>query len=478
MKWYTVLAWSLVFFAAACTPKADKVTGSKDKEEPIVQKPEEPKEKLSPCPKFSDAPDPDQAETDYVLYRDQMRLGNWNEAYKLWQKVYTVAPAADGRRNTVLSDGVLFFEIFAQNETDEATKKAHIDRIFRLYDQIQECYPEGGYIKGIKAFDYYYKYPERSTPEQTYQLFKASMDEDGEEAHDFILNPFTALLADLHKEGKIPDEEARDYASRIQKRLQAGLADCEGEACERWKVIEAYVPARLEYFETVKGFYDCSYYQDKYFPEFEANPTDCDVIRIAYSRLIWGGCDENDAMIQRIRQAANEHCVEERSLTQAYAALREARYKQAIDLFEKAANEEKDNLKKSNILLTISKIYYAHLKNFPASRKYALDASKARPNWGEPFLLIGRLYASSGPLCGPGRGWDSQVVVWPAIDMWNRAKSVDPTAAKEANEYINRYLQYMPSGEDLHQRILKEGDTFRVGCWIQENTVVRAAPRN
>jgi tetratricopeptide (TPR) repeat protein len=188
--------------------------------------------------------------------------------------------------------------------------------------------------------------------------------------------------------------------------------------------------------------------------------------------------DENDEMVQRIRNAGNEHCVEERSLTQAYAALREARYKQAIDLFEKAANEEKDNLKKSTILLTISKIYYAHLKNFPAARKYALDASKARPNWGEPFLLIGRLYASSGPLCGPGRGWDSQVVVWPAIDMWNRAKSVDPSTTKEANEYINRYMQYMPTNEDLFQRLLKEGDTFRVGCWIQENTTVRAAPRN
>ena len=85
------------------------------------------------------------------------------------------------------------------------------------------------------------------------------------------------------------------------------------------------------------------------------------------------------------------------------------------------------------------------------------------------------LYASSGPLCGPGTGFDSQIVVWVALDMWNKAKSLDPAAAPEANKFIRRYAQYMPNKEDIFIRGLKEGGTFKVPCWIQRNTVIRAA---
>jgi len=93
-------------------------------------------------------------------------------------------------------------------------------------------------------------------------------------------------------------------------------------------------------------------------------------------------------------------------------------------------------------------------------------------------MIIGKLYASSGPLCGPGRGWDSQIVTWPAIDKFEYAKKIDPSVTKEANQLIATYSQYMPSREDLHLRTdIHEGDNFKVGCWIQENTTVRAAPK-
>ena len=101
---------------------------------------------------------------------------------------------------------------------------------------------------------------------------------------------------------------------------------------------------------------------------------------------------------------------------------------------------------------------------------------KNKANWGDPLILIGKLYASSGPLCGPGTGFKSQVVCWPAIDKWNEAKRVDPNVAPEANTLIPRYAKYMPSKSDIFSRPdIKEGGTFKVKCWIQETTKIRAA---
>jgi hypothetical protein len=141
---------SLALFAtlsallAACTPKAAETVATPNT--PPAPAPG-PLEKLSPCPKFSDAPSKDDAETNYVLYRDHLKAGDWKGAYGYWKKVYSVAPAADGKRNTVLADGIRFCEYFMSQTRDSA----YIDTIFALYDQIQLCYPEGGYVAGRKG---------------------------------------------------------------------------------------------------------------------------------------------------------------------------------------------------------------------------------------------------------------------------------------------------------------------------------------
>jgi hypothetical protein len=471
---------AMLLALCACAPKTAETVASA----PITPPPPMPapqQEDLSPCPKFQDAPNPDEAETNYVLYRDFMRANDWDQAYELWRKVYAAAPAADGRRNTVFSDGITFLERFMGQTQDSLERESYIDRIFALYDEIEECYPEGGYSSARKAFDLYYNYPHRAEKMEIYRLFKEAVDKDGLKTYDFVLNPFSSLLVDLYFEDAIGMSEAKKYQELILAILDKGLEECQGVACQRWNIVREYAPVRLEAFETVKGFYDCEYYMDKYYPDFLAAQDDCDNLRTVYSRLKWGECPETDERFRELIRVGNQNCVteaEEGALRMAYRCLQEANYNCAIESFEKAAEAESDIAKKAQYLLIIAKIYHTHLKNFPRSRQYAQQAAAVRPNWGEPYLHIGRLYASSGPLCGPGRGWDSQVVVWPAIDMWNRAKQVDAAATAEANKWIGRYSQYMPSREDIFQRNLKEGDAFFVACWIQESTRIRAATPN
>lgn len=462
-----------LFFFSCPTKTTEEAQKKPEKPTSTVKKPKA--EDLSPCPKFWEAPNPDEAETNYVLYRDFLRVEEWKQAYNYWRKVHEVAPAADGQRNTVLVDGITFMEYFMSKTTDTLAQARYVDTVFMLYDQLEECYGKGGYIKGLKAFDFYYKYPDRASKIEQYNLFKASIDQDGKKAHDFIINPFTSLLVELHLDGQVSMEEAQTYGQKIREVIAYGLENCKGVGCERWEIVNSYAPVRLETFETVKGFYDCDYYINKYYSLFEENQDDCDVIRNVYSYLKWGGCAEADAKFKNLIRVGNEKCVEEGTLEKAYTALKEARYDEAITLFGQAADEAESKEQKGKIILVIAKIYNAHKRNFPQARKYALQAADVRPNWGEPYILIGRLYASSGPLCGPGRGWDSQIVVWPAIDMWNKAKSVDPSVSAEANKWIRDYSKYMPKKEDVFIRNLQAGQTFRVGCWIQETTKIRTA---
>ena len=460
----SILFATLLLFA--CTPKApEAVTETKPQ-------PTRPPDKKNPCNTFEDAPNPDLALENFVLYRDFKKAEDFTLAFDYWQKVYKDAPAADGKRATVFTDGVFFYETFMAKEPDK--KDEYLKKIFALYDKMEECYLEGGYAQGLKAFDYFFKYPEMATKLEQYNLFKKSIELDKGEPRFFILNPFTSLLVDLTLEEKIPVEEAEKYQQMIMKAIEKGLAACEKNGdCESWNIINEYAPARLEGLEAIKGFYDCTYYLKKYYPVFQANPDDCDVINTVYSRLRFGDCDPNSTELQAINNAYNKNCREAVAGPSCNDYLREGKYKEAIKCLEDAIPNLSDSKDKATFKLIIAKIYYAHLKNFSQARQYAREAAGIRPGWGEPYILIGTLYASSGPLCGPGRGWDSQRARWPAIDMWERAKS-DPSTRNEAQKLINQYSQYMPELGEIFQRGLAEGQSYFVPCWIQENTTIRA----
>lgn len=478
LKNWSFLGVLITLLVFACTPKTTPIVEKPVETKPVVTAPAD--EKLSPCPKFSDLPfaEKDEIENQYVIYRDMLKRREIQDAFKSWKMVYAQAPAADGRRNTVYSDGIYFHEYFISQAKDSTQIKQYVDKIFEIYDEIDRCYPEDGYIDGRKAFDLFYKYSYRSTKEETYNLFKKSIDQDGLKMQYFVMNPFAALLVDMHHEGKITDEEAKKYVTLLLEALNEQSKNCKGSDCDLYKAILEYTPERLAYFEQVKGFYDCAYFTEKYYPEYQENHNDCDNILTVLSRMKFGGCTiENSPEYSEILNKYGANCRTEtqNSGSSCYTLLQDAQYKEAIDCFKDKADAETDSNKKAKYTLLIAKIYYAHLKNFSQARKYAEDAAAIRGDWGEPYLLIGRMYASSGPLCGSGRGWNSQVVVWPALDMWNKAKRIDPAAAQEANKFINRYRQYMPSKEDIFIRTLKIGDTFRVPCWIQRNTVIRAS---
>jgi hypothetical protein len=269
--------WILLLFLIGILACSPKVTEQPAPPPPTTTEPADGSlaEPDKPCATFDDATNINEVKRNYVLYRDFLKAEDWDGAFDLWKKVYKVAPAADGKRNTVFADGIKFFEHYKALTSDSLEKAEYTDLIFQMYDQIDECFPEGGFIKARKAFDYYYEYPDRASRKEIFNLFKAAIDEDGLETPDFVLNPFSALLVELYFAKEIDQETANIYQQKVREILAEGLANCEKDkSCDRWKIIESYAPTRLEAFETIRGFYDCEYYMDKYYQDFLDNPED------------------------------------------------------------------------------------------------------------------------------------------------------------------------------------------------------------
>lgn len=482
-----IFLFSLAIGLSACTPKAaGPTTGTAaPTTTTTATRPAKPGEQLSPCAKFVDTSDPDQAETDYVIYKNLLKANEMDRAMEKWRTVYANSPAADGRRKSVFTDGITFYNDLIQKYPER--KAAYGDTLIQLYTKARECYPGDGYMSGIQAFTSYYTYPGTATDEEMFELFKESIEIDGrEKLNYFIINPMSGLTVKLHREGKITDTQAKEVVEPLRYRLAKGLRECKGaEECAPWKKIEEYAPDALRYFETVEGFYDCQYFVDQYYALYKANPDDCDEIRTAYSRMRFGGCAEDNPKMKELADAFTSKCkvdvptstpgggTWQALVREAYQLYQDGKPRQAVEKFEAAMPEIPAGEKRFTYQMLTAKIYYRDLRNFSSARSWARQAAASQPNSGEPYMLIGTLYASSGPLCGPGTGFDSQVVTWPAIDQWQRAKSLDGSVAGKANQLISTYTQYMPTKSDIFQRGLKEGGSYTVGCWINETTRIR-----
>lgn len=464
----------------SCSPKSTVPAPAESKPQPGT--PAVDLSNLSPCPNWLSLPNQDDISNEYIIYRDAIKQGNYKKAYEGWKKVYAVAPAADGKRTTVFDDGIRIHTQFFKEEKDETKKKEYVALVLDLYEQSAKCYPAGANVDAQKAFQYYYSFPGYAPDSEIFALFRKALDKDGLKADYFILNPFTALLIQQFLESNISIAETQKYATLVKEILENGLKNCKTpKECEPWNIINDYVPARLADLEGVEGFYDCDYYKNKYYKDFPSSTTDCDTINAMFGKLRWAKCPDTDDAVMAIKTTRDANCrkvaeVKITTVSKAMDALNDGNYKEAISLLNQAVAETDDKNRKAELTMHVASIYYGQLKNYSEARKSALQAAGFRPNWGAPYMLIGNLYASSGPLCGPGRGFDSQRVAWAAIDKWAYAKAIDPSVTSEANKKIATYSQYLPDKSDLFMMGIATGSTIRIPCWIQENTIVRPKP--
>ncbi len=142
--------------------------------------------------------------------------------------------------------------------------------------------------------------------------------------------------------------------------------------------------------------------------------------------------------------------------------------------FEKSIALEEDAEVKADLHYKMAIILLSE-NELIASRKHAYAAIKNKANWGQPYIVIGKVYVAAIKTF-PGKAHEKQAVYWVAIDKFMKAKSVDPECAVEANKAIKTYSKYFPAKEEGFMQGLKEGESYKVGSWINETTKIRLNP--
>jgi hypothetical protein len=435
------------------------------------------------CQSWIGSPQKDALEEAHVLYRQFVKAEDYTQAFPYWEKAYKGAPAADGQRSSHYVDGRKIYLHMFKNEKDEAKKKEYAAIVLRLFDEQVQCYPkEKALTLGLKAYEMFYTF--NSPYSENKKVCQDAVEAGGNTTSYAVFQPYASIIVYQFQNKQATAEEARNAYTKLNEIADHNIANNKDYAAYYQQGKEAM---NATFAQIENEIFDCAYFKTKLEPQYREKPDDTEVLKYIYNKLVQQGCPAEDPFVQELKGRYETIVAAENAakLSEYYAAnpgdhaialFKEEKYSQALNKFEEGIEKEKaganDAEKLANYYFYMASIEFRQLNKYGAARDHARTAARYKPNWGQPYMLIGDMYAATSNSCGADH-FDAQLAIIAAIDKYAYAKSIDSDVAGEANSKIGRYNGYLPDKEEAFMRKVKEGETMTVPCWIGESVRVR-----
>jgi len=404
---------------------------------------------------------PDNCKMNLSLYVEFFRQKNLDDAYAPWAIVFKECPKSS--KNLYIHGVNIVLNKY--NKVSEAEeKKKYVDTLFLVYDQRIENFGEEGRVLGMKAIQWNRFFPKDF--ETTYSISEKSVNLEGNASDPAVVNLYMQMAVEMYEAKKISDEDVFNIYSKCSEIM----ADLIKQNPDDEKLSVAQNNLDVSLIKT--GVATCEKIVEIFTTKYENNKNDLSLVRGIVRLLDSQGCNES----KLYSQASEKQYELDPTASSAYALaryfFRSNSFAKAAEYYRKAIELQEDNNEKAKYYYELAVLTGNRLNQPALARTYALKAIEYRNNWGDPYIFIGNLYASSSKDCGQD-GFEQATVFWAAVDKYIRARAVDPSCADEANRLINTYSQYFPKREDGFFRTITEGQDYQVGCWINENTKVR-----
>ena len=209
--------------------------------------------------------------------------------------------------------------------------------------------------------------------------------------------------------------------------------------------------------------------------DFEVNKTNAKWLKRAVSRMFNKECTD-DPLFEKLAIAYAEASPSADAYSFVAGVLaKKGDISGAEQMRMKAFDLETDPLKKANFKLKFAQSAKKRGQKSKA-RQLAREAISLNPNMGRAYLFIASLYATSVNSCGTNE-FEKRMTYVAAYNKAVRASKVDPSMSSVARKFIRNYKANFPSKKVIFTEGVKEGDTFKVKCWINESVKITSSGR-
>jgi tetratricopeptide (TPR) repeat protein len=220
------------------------------------------------------------------------------------------------------------------------------------------------------------------------------------------------------------------------------------------------------------GAADCETLVQIFTPKFELTPEDPDLLKKVTSLLADQDCEDTELFARTSENLYKIEPSSQAAYNLAKLFYKNEDYEKSVAYYEESINGDADAELKAKYHYELGLILFSKYDDLTNARSHARKAIENKPGWGDPYILIGNLYASSSDNCGEN-DFEKTTVFWAAVDKFQQAKSADSEVSAQVNELIAKYSAYFPNVEDAFFYGFENGQAYTVGCWINEKTTIR-----
>lgn len=418
--------------------------------------------------------DKDKTLLNCSLYCEMVKQKNYEEALPGWRYVFNNAPKF---QKSTYSNGVKIMKGMYK----KTKNKLYIDTLMMVYDQRimhfgnDKKKPEG-YLLGKKGGDLYsYRGKDLVYAKQAYEIMKKAIKLRGTKISYTVLDKTMTATKQLVQSGDLEKIVVIDNYLEFMDNISAQLNyyRAKDKSAKNDRKIAALNATRnnIENNFIAAGVADCETLIKIFTPKYEANSEDLKLVTKILKLLNRQDCIDSDLYAQLAEKKFSLEPNADAAHNMARFFIKKKEFDKSKDYLKKAIELEEDNNKKAGLHYKLANILLMQGK-LSASKASALKAISNRPNWGKPYILIAKAYASYAPRYGSDK-FDHSKVYWVVVDKLVKAKRVDAECAEEASKLIGQYRPHYPNKNEAFMYSIKEGDRITIGDWIGESTTVR-----
>ncbi|HRX10513.1 MAG TPA: tetratricopeptide repeat protein [Draconibacterium sp.] len=411
------------------------------------------------------------------LYTEFYKQGDYQSALPHWKILYNKYPKST---SNIYIHGAKVYEYLIENAKTDAERDKYLDEYIKGYDQRLKYFGGKGFILGRKGTAWLkYKLDEsRTTPiegeelkqvmQKGYDWLNESVNEEKAQTELPVLLLLMQTTRSLFKLGALPKETVVLNYEKTNKYLNEIIAkDTDKDRVKNAVEIQPYI----ENLFSTSGAADCEALISIFTPQFEENINDAEFIKSMLRRLRKAKCDESELAEKATTKLYELEPSAEAAFNMAHEYLRKDDIANAKKYYDQAISQETDTKLLASYYYERALLLYIKESKYQEAREMARKAISLDPDLCEAYILIGDIYARSSSSFN-GTNLEKSAIFWVAVDYYNKARRIDDCAADAANKAAD-YKKYFPNKEDAFMEGLQDGQSYKVGGWINETTTVR-----
>ncbi len=399
------------------------------------------------------------------LYYEFYKHKNYEDAIGPWRIVFNYCPDS---KESLYSYGVNMYRYFTEKETDPARKVALVDTIIMIYEQRITYFPRNkGDVLGRKGIDFL-RYKRLEGDESIlhgYEILTKSIEIEGPKSSEVVLTTQISAAISLFLDQKL---EGNTLINNYVTASEILNAQIEKRPSSRTKKAKDAIDKNIKDSKVMT----CESIVEIFGPQFEANKENVKFLKLSSELMDDAGDCE---MAPFYTQVAEQLYKIEPSAKSAYnigrVFMRKEDFAKSKAYFIEAVEIAETNDEKAGYYYSLARLSQQYLDRPADAASYAYEAISLRPDWGDPYILVGLAYVAGNSSLGDE--FERRTAYWVSVDMFKKAKAVDPSVNSKASDLISNYQAYFPTKEDLFFRSIAIGAKYTVGGWINKTTSAR-----